>query len=118
MLAHEVFHSFKNKTGRQGWIPVKVDLEKAYDRYNGILFCYARKIGGLIKKNGSMDKTLYLFCFIFSSCVNGIRVIARFFPTRGIRLGDPCLRICLFCVLNCWLIKFMVKLLVERNFRG
>lgn len=32
LLAHEVFHSFKNKSGREGWIAIKLDMEKAHDR--------------------------------------------------------------------------------------
>ena len=32
LLAHEVFHSFKNKKGKEGWLAIKLDMEKAYDR--------------------------------------------------------------------------------------
>lgn len=32
LIAHEVFHSFKNKTDHEGWITIKLDMEKAYDR--------------------------------------------------------------------------------------
>ena len=32
LLAHEVFHSFKKKSGNQGWLAIKLDMEKAYDR--------------------------------------------------------------------------------------
>lgn len=32
LIAHEIFHSFRGKKGKTGWIVVKLDMEKAYDR--------------------------------------------------------------------------------------
>lgn len=32
LLAHEIFHSFRRKGGKSGWIAIKLDMEKAYDR--------------------------------------------------------------------------------------
>lgn len=32
LLTYEVFQSFKNRKGREGWLAVKQDMEKAYDR--------------------------------------------------------------------------------------
>ena len=32
MLAYEIMHSFKNKKGKMGYMNVKLDMEKAYDR--------------------------------------------------------------------------------------
>ncbi|KAL4304484.1 hypothetical protein GQ457_10G003160 [Hibiscus cannabinus] len=32
IIAQEIMHSMSKKTGRKGWMAVKVDLEKAYDR--------------------------------------------------------------------------------------
>ena len=32
LLAHEVFHSFRKKSGAKGWLAIKLDMEKAYDR--------------------------------------------------------------------------------------
>ena len=32
LIAHEVFNAFKKKKGKQGWIAIKLDMEKAYDR--------------------------------------------------------------------------------------
>ncbi|XP_074278666.1 uncharacterized protein LOC141602262 [Silene latifolia] len=32
LLAHEIFNSFKRKKGKGGWIAIKLDMEKAYDR--------------------------------------------------------------------------------------
>lgn len=32
LLAHKVFHTFRNKKGQKGWIAIKLDMGKAYDR--------------------------------------------------------------------------------------
>lgn len=32
MLTHEVFHSFRKKSGKEGWLAIKLDMKKAYDR--------------------------------------------------------------------------------------
>ena len=34
LIAHEVIHSFKKSKNAKGWIGVKLDMEKAYDRFN------------------------------------------------------------------------------------
>ena len=34
IIAQEVFHSMNNKKGKVGWVAIKVDLEKTYDRLN------------------------------------------------------------------------------------
>lgn len=32
VVAQEMVHTFRRKSGRQGYMAVKIDLEKAYDR--------------------------------------------------------------------------------------
>ena len=34
IIAQEALHSMRNKKGKVGWMAIKVDLEKAYDRLN------------------------------------------------------------------------------------
>ncbi|KAL4340414.1 hypothetical protein GQ457_08G036540 [Hibiscus cannabinus] len=32
VIAHEIIHSMRRKSGKRGWMALKIDLEKAYDR--------------------------------------------------------------------------------------
>lgn len=32
IIAQEIFHSMRSKGGKKGWMEIKIDLEKAYDR--------------------------------------------------------------------------------------
>lgn len=32
LIAHEIFHSFRNRKGKEGWMTIKLDMENAYDR--------------------------------------------------------------------------------------
>ncbi|XP_057250731.1 uncharacterized protein LOC130591430 [Beta vulgaris subsp. vulgaris] len=87
LIAHEVFHSFSKKSGYEGWIVVKLNMEKAYDRleWNYILVT--------LRKLGFCSQWVeWIKCCIstpsFSVLVNGIPS-DRFIPSRGIRQGDP-----------------------------
>lgn len=31
LIAHEVFHSLRKKSKKEGWIAIKLDMKKAYD---------------------------------------------------------------------------------------
>ena len=45
-MAHEVFHAFKRKTGSSGWIAIKLDMEKAYDKVEwGYIITALEKLG-------------------------------------------------------------------------
>ncbi|XP_010682145.3 uncharacterized protein LOC104897032 [Beta vulgaris subsp. vulgaris] len=87
LLAHEVFHSFKNKKGREGWVAIKLDMEKAYDRleWSYVLACL-RKLGFCEKWVSWVEQCITTVSF--SVPVNGIPG-DMFCPSRGIRQGDP-----------------------------
>ena len=87
LIAHEVFHSFSKKSGVEGWLAIKLYMEKGYDRleWNYILVS--------LKKLGFCSKwVVWIYSCIstssFSVLVNGIPG-KPFFPSRGIRQGDP-----------------------------
>ena len=79
LIAHEIFQSFKCKSGSTGWIAIKLDMEKAYDRLEwGFIFTSLEKLGfsaqwvNWIKAGISSPS--------FSVLVNGIRGINFVLP--------------------------------------
>ncbi|XP_074313520.1 uncharacterized protein LOC141648697 [Silene latifolia] len=87
LLAHEIFNSFKRKKGKAGWIAIKLDMEKAYDRLEWNF------IEETFKQMGFNHKWIswIMECIkttSFSVLVNGTPGDV-FRPTRGIRQGDP-----------------------------
>ncbi|XP_061342523.1 uncharacterized protein LOC133288720 [Gastrolobium bilobum] len=87
IIAQEVVHSMKEKKGWKGWMMIKVDLEKAYDRLSWKFIKETLEDVGLHKSLSD----LIVNC-ISSSTIkllwNG-DLIEGFNPQRGIRQGDP-----------------------------
>lgn len=88
IVAHEVFHFLKKKkSGKKGYVAIKLDLNKAYDRLCwDFLFALLKKMGfnetwiGWIKECASIVK--------YSINANGEQV-CNITPNRGLRQGDP-----------------------------
>ncbi|XP_052112461.1 uncharacterized protein LOC127744218 [Arachis duranensis] len=87
IITQEVIHSMRNKKGGKGWMAIKIDLEKAYDRLKWSFIKETLLDIGLPKN--FIDLTL--------SCISTARMrvlwngeeLEEFSPTRGIRQGDP-----------------------------
>ncbi|CAL1393362.1 unnamed protein product [Linum trigynum] len=88
LIGHELMHYLKIKTrGKKGYMALKVDMEKAYDRVDwSFLFAVLEKIGF-----NSVWRGWILECLMsttFSVLMNGYP--AGFFaPSRGLRQEDP-----------------------------
>ena len=75
------------KKGVEGWMAIKVDLEKAYDRLRWDF------IEGTLKDAGLPSKFVQAVMLCISSCSMQIlwngQNIEDLIPTRGVRQGDP-----------------------------
>lgn len=86
-VAQEVFHSMRRKSGNKGWMAIKIDLEKAYDRLKWSF------IKDTLVDVGIPEKIVNLVWHCISS--SSMRVLwngealEEFSPSRGIRQGDP-----------------------------
>lgn len=86
-VAQEVFHSMRTKKGKVGWMAIKIDLEKAYDRLSWSFIKETLDDIGLPKN----------FVDLICHCISSSRLrmlwngeaLEEFSPSRGIRQGDP-----------------------------
>ncbi|KAH9798495.1 reverse transcriptase domain-containing protein [Citrus sinensis] len=87
VVAQEVIHSMRRKTGKRGFMAIKVDLEKAYDRLNWSFIFETLQLAGIPVHLSR----LIMECVTtttMSILWNG-EVTEDFYPERGIRQGDP-----------------------------
>ena len=87
IIAQEVIHSINKKKGKVGYMALKIDLEKVYDKLE---WSFIKDM--LVKINLLVDLVdiimscvLTVFTFIM---VNG-DALESIYPLRGIRQGDP-----------------------------
>ncbi|KAL8159786.1 hypothetical protein V2J09_001323 [Rumex salicifolius] len=86
LLAQELVHSMKRKTGRKGWFLLKLDLEKAYDRLRWDF------IEDTLRDVGLPDSWVRWIIECVSSASmrvlwNG-EITEKFTPSRWVRQGD------------------------------
>ena len=87
IIAQEIIHSLGKKKGRTGYMALKIDLEKAYDKLE---WSFIRDM--LIRVNLPMDIIdLIMSCVstVFMSILFNGEALDPIFPSRGIRQGDP-----------------------------
>lgn len=87
VIVQEVIHSMRHKTGKQGWMAIKIDLEKAYDRLRWAFIEETLTLAGFPRL---LTEQIMTCVTTVSMRVlwNGV-VTDSFLPTRGIRQGDP-----------------------------
>ena len=87
IVVQEIIHTISNKKGRVGYMAIKVDLEKAYDK---IEWSFIREV----LMNANLPQNLIS---LIMSCVSSVSTSILFnggniepiFQSRGIRQGDP-----------------------------
>ncbi|GMI86798.1 hypothetical protein HRI_002349100 [Hibiscus trionum] len=86
ILAQEIIHSMSIKSGKEGFMAIKVDLEKAYDRLEWHF------IEDTLREVGLPDKLTELIMMCVRTVSTQILwngdVTESFRPSRGIRQGD------------------------------
>lgn len=87
VIAQEIFHSLRHRKGKTGWMAIKIDLENAYDHLHW----------GFIKETLEDIGLSHKFTELVMHCMSTSRMkvlwngeaLEEFFPSRGIRQGDP-----------------------------
>ncbi|KAK2370269.1 hypothetical protein QL285_083333 [Trifolium repens] len=87
LVAFEVFHFFNQSKSQQGYIGIKTDMAKAYDRVEWLFLQTTLEAMGFPQK---LTETIMkcVKTVNFSILING-RPSQNFYPKRGLRQGDP-----------------------------
>jgi hypothetical protein len=107
IIVQELVHSLSLKKGLAGFVAIKIDLEKAYDR---IEWQFIRDMLNLFKVPNFLSNVI-MSCVSTSSIsvlLNGGK-LESFLPSRGIRQGDP-----LFTYIFIMCMEFLSYLIHER----
>ena len=115
VLAHEIVHSFKYTGKKKGFLGIKLDFQKAYDRMEWNFLMVVLKAFGLS----------YSFVNLIHQCLSSVEFTLllngglgpSFSPSRGLRQGDP-LSLYLFILGNEVLMRLINREVSQNNLTG
>lgn len=114
IIVQEIIHSMANRKGNMGFMAIKVDLEKVYNRLSWNF------LADTLKDFGISDYMVNIIMRCVSMCQMRIilneKLIERIYIFRGIRQGDPLslsLPISLFYVLRDLLTLLNMQLILS-----
>ena len=87
IIAQEIIHSLSRKKGNTGYMAIKIDLEKAYDKLE---WSFVREM--LVRANLPPDlRDIIMNCVttVSTSILFNGEALEPIYPSRGIRQGDP-----------------------------
>lgn len=98
IIVQELIHSISKKKGKVGYIAIKIDLEKTYDKLE---WAFIRNMLLRINLPGNLIDLIKSCVTLVSTSIllNGAP-LEPILPSRGIRQGDPFLPISLYFVLS------------------
>ena len=107
IIVHEIVRTLRKKKGKVGYMAIKVDLEKAYDKLE---WSFIR--GMLIRANLPADLIDIIMSYVSTvstSILVNLEALDPIYPSRGIRQGDP-----LFLYLFILCMDFLGQLIQEK----
>lgn len=87
IIVNEMVHSMRRKKGKKGFMAIKIDLAKAYDRMS---WAYMRKVLDDLQCPAELSERIMLCVTTTSTKIlwHGEK-LEPFKPSRGLRQGDP-----------------------------
>ncbi|KAL3844844.1 hypothetical protein ACJIZ3_002247 [Penstemon smallii] len=115
LISQEIMHYLHKRKGKKGYLAIKVDLSKAYDRVEWELL----KV--ILHNLGVCHRFINLIAQCISTCSFSFLINGSPFgflkPSRGIRQGDP-ISPYLFIIYTELLSRLLLKEEASNNFRG